>query len=86
MRVSIARPGHHVNVVERMAQTMKIRLMRHELALPFVMHHTLLVYCTRFCVDNVNLQPSATSVNKVSPYDQFSGMKLDAKRDLQVAF
>jgi hypothetical protein len=34
----------------------------------------------------VNLQPSATSVDKVSPFEQFSGLKLDAKRDLRVAF
>ncbi len=34
----------------------------------------------------VNLQPSATSVDKVSPFEQFSGLKLDAKRDLRAAF
>ena len=34
----------------------------------------------------INLQPSASSSDKVSPYEQFSGMKLDAKRDLRVAF
>jgi hypothetical protein len=34
----------------------------------------------------VNLQPSATSIDKVSPFEQFSGMKLDAKRGLRVAF
>ena len=86
MRVSIAGPGQHVSVVERMAQTVKSRHRCHELALPFVMNHTILVYCMRFCVNCVNLQPSATSVDKVSPYAQFSRMKLDAKRDLRVAF
>lgn len=86
LRVSIAGPGQHVSVVERMAQTVKSRFRCHELALPFVMTHTLLVYCMRFCMSCVNLQPSAMSVDKVSPFEQFSGMKLDAKRDLRVSF
>jgi hypothetical protein len=34
----------------------------------------------------INLQPNASSVDKLSPYEQFSGLKLDAKRDLRVAF
>jgi hypothetical protein len=34
----------------------------------------------------LNLQPSATSIDKVSPFEQFSSTKLDAKRDLRVAF
>ena len=86
LRVSIAGPGQHVSVVERMAQTVKSRFRCHELSLPFVMTHTLLVCCMKFCMSCVNLQPSTTSVDKVSPFEQFSGMKLDAKRDLRVAF
>jgi hypothetical protein len=34
----------------------------------------------------VYLQPGDSSVDKVSPYEQFSGLKLDEKRDLRVAF
>ena len=86
IRVSIAGPGQHVSVVERMAQTVKSRHRCHELALPFVMTHTLIVWCMKFCMNCVNLQPSATSTDNVSPFEQFSGLKLDAKRDLRVAF
>jgi hypothetical protein len=85
VRVSIARPGQHVSVVERMDQIVKSRHRCHELALPFVMNHTLLVYCMIFSVNCVYPQPSATSVDKVSPYERISGMKLDAKRDLRIA-
>ena len=84
--VSIAGPGQHVAVVERMARTLKNRYRCHELALPFVMTHTLIVWCVLFCMHSVNLQPNASSVDKVSPYEQFSGLKLDAKRDLRVGF
>ncbi len=86
VRVSITEPGQHVSVIEQMAQTVKSHHRCHELGLPFVMNHTLLVYYTRLCINCVNLQPSATSVDKLSPYKEFSGMKLGAKRDLRVAF
>ena len=43
LRVSIAGPGQHVSVMDRMAQTIKSRLRYHELAPPFVMTHTLIV-------------------------------------------
>jgi hypothetical protein len=84
--VTTAGPGQHVAVVERMARTLKIRYRCHELTLPFVVTHTLIVWCVRFCMHSVNLQPNASSVDKVSPYKQFSGLKLDAKRDLRVGF
>lgn len=86
LRVLIAGPGQHVHVVERMSQTVKGRQRCHELALPFVMPLLLIVWCMRFCVHCVNLQPNANSTDKVSPYEQFSGIKLDVKRDLRVAF
>ena len=86
LRVSMTGPGQHVSVAKRMAQTVNSRFRCHELYLPFFMTHTILVYCMRFCMSCVNLQPSATSIDKVSPFEQFSGMKLDAKRDLRVVF
>jgi len=82
--VTIAGPGHHV--VERMARTLKGRYRCHELALPFVMTHTLIVWCVIFCMHSVNLQPNASFIDKVSSYEQFSGLKIDAKRDLRIGF
>ena len=40
---TIAGPGQHVAVVERMARTLKGRYRCHELALPVVMTHTLIM-------------------------------------------
>ena len=34
----------------------------------------------------INLQSNASSTDRVSPHEQSSGRKLDAKRDLRVAF
>lgn len=84
--VHIAGPGQHVPVVERMSQTVKGRVRAHVTSLPFVMPSIVLEYCVYFCVWCVNLQPSSTSTDGVSPYEQFSGLKLDAKRDLRFSF
>jgi hypothetical protein len=82
--ITIGGPGQHVTVVERMARPLKGRYRYHELALPCVMTHTPIVGCVVFCMHSVNLQPNASSVDKVSPYEQLSGLKLEAKRDLRV--
>jgi hypothetical protein len=50
------------------------------------MNHTLIVWCVMFCMHSGNFQPNASSIDKVSPYEQFSRLKLDAKRSLQVSF
>jgi hypothetical protein len=39
-----------------------------------------------FCMHSVNLHSNASFIDKVSPYEQFSGLKLDAKRNLRVGF
>ena len=67
LRISAAGPGQPVNVDERMAHTVKIRFRCHELFLPFVTTHTILVYCMRFCMSCVTLQPSASSIDKTTP-------------------
>jgi hypothetical protein len=47
------------------------------------MTRILNVWCVMFCMCSVNLQPNASSIDKVSPYKKrFSGFKLDTKRDL----
>ena len=66
--------------------TLKGRYRCHELALSLVMAHTLIVGCVMFSEHSVNLMFNASSIVKVSPYEQFFGLKLDAKRDLRIGF
>jgi len=61
--ITIAGPGKHVAVIDRMARTLKGRYRYHELALPFVMTHTLTVWRVMFCMHSVNLQLKASSVD-----------------------
>ena len=75
----MAGPGEHVPVAERMIQMIKSRVRCYEHSLPYVMCWVLLIICTLFCVSRINKQPSTTSVDRISPLEQFSGKKLDAK-------
>ncbi len=84
--VSVAGPGQHVAMAERMARTLKYRYRCHELALLFVMTYNLIVWCVIIGMHLVILQPNTSSIDKFNPYEQFSGLKLDANRDLRVGF
>ena len=84
--LDIAGPGQHVPAVERMIQSVKKRVRCYENSLPYVMTRLLLIMCVLFCVSRVNMQPSSTATDHVSPLEQFSGRKLDAKLDLRVGF
>ena len=84
--VNVAGPGQHVPVAERMIQTIKGRVRSFDHGLPYVMPPLMMVYCVMYCVRSINFQPSSTSMDKVSPYEQFTGLKLDAKRDLRCGF
>ena len=50
------------------------------------MTRLLLIMCVLFCVSRINMQPSSTATDRVNPLDQFSGRKLDAKRDPRIEF
>lgn len=84
--VSPSGAGQHVPPVERLIQEVKKRVRSHEHGLPFAMCKVLLIYCVLFCVRCINMQSSTTSIDHTSPLEQFSGMKLDAKKDLRVGF
>ena len=78
VRIVIAGPDQHVPVVERMIRTIKERVR--------LMTKLLIIWCVIFCVGSMNLQSSSTSTDSCSPHEQFSGMKLGAKRDLRCGF
>ncbi len=84
--VPTAGPNQHSSVVESMAQTLNSHLRCHNLNISFVTIHILLLYCIKFCMSCAIFQPSAASSDRVSPYEQFSDMKIYAKCDLRVAF
>jgi hypothetical protein len=84
--VDTSGPGQHVPVVERKIQTIKQRVRCHENSLPCLMTKLMLIKCVVFCVSRINMQPSRTSHDRISPLEQFTGRKLDASRDLRINF
>jgi len=84
--VNPAGPGQHVPVVERMIQTVKSTVRVFEHSLPYVMPRLMLLYCVLFAVRSNNFRPNSSSLDKTSPFEQFTGLKLDVKRDLRCGF
>jgi hypothetical protein len=84
--VDTAGPGQHVPVVERMVQTVKKAFRTHESNSPYTFSKILTIFCVCFCVSRINLQPSRVTMSPCSPHEQFTGIKLDQKRDLRVSF
>ena len=50
------------------------------------MSKMMLIKNVMFCARGVDLVASSTSTDKTSPFEQFTGRKLDAKMDLRIAF
>jgi predicted phage tail protein len=86
LELKVASPGQHVPVVERHIKTIKERVRGYDNTLPYVMTCALLVYCVLFVVQRLNWEPSRSSMDKVSPFEQFSGRKLDMRTDVRVGF
>lgn len=86
LKVELAGPGQHVPVVELMIKTVKQRVRAHEHNRTFVMTKVLLP--PGACCFRAVRQPATqrTATDRTSPREQFTGRKLDAKRDLRCAF
>ena len=79
--------GTHVEERKRMCQTLKKRIRCQIHDLPFVICKTLLQKKNViFCSWGINMVASRTSLDKVSPLEQFTGRKIDAKIDLKISF
>jgi exosome complex RNA-binding protein Rrp4 len=81
-----AGPGQHVPVVERAIRTIKERVRGYVNTLCFEFPRALTIGCVHFCVRSLNLVANSTFADRTSPYEQYSGVKLNAKRDLRVSF
>jgi len=83
IQVNVAGPGQHVPVVERMIQTVKSVVRSFEHSLPYVMPRLLLIFCVLYAVRCTNFRPNSNSMDNTSPFEQFTGLKPDVKRDLR---
>ena len=84
--VEPAAPGAHVPRAERSIQEIKGFARSFENSLPYVMSRTILTFCVLYCVSTMNLMIPTNGTLQVSPMEQFTGRKLDMKRDLSFGF
>jgi hypothetical protein len=75
----------HVPEVEsKIKQTKSV--LRSNLVLPYFLPLSLLLYAVFYGVSRVNLVPSSTSYDFISPREKFDGRPIDAIKDLGVLF
>ena len=78
--------GTHIGLVERQIRRLK-EVSRSVLAsLPYSLPKFLLRYVVFFAVTCLNIRPSRVRNTNLSPWEIFYGRRVDARRDLRVAF
>jgi hypothetical protein len=79
--------NQHVPIVERKIRQLKERVRSHLNILPYKLTVLLLIYLVYFCVGCINKFPQRNVQNHtLSPYELFSGRKLDFNRDCRLEF
>ena len=78
--------AQHVPIVERKIRVIKERARAVLASLHFPLPRDLLPYLVKYCVIYINMNQSNTRVDKVSPYEAFTGRKYDWKQYGKVGF
>jgi hypothetical protein len=86
IKVNPTGAGQHVPVVENKIRQIKERVRACLSALPYTLPSSLLIFLVYFCISRMNMMPSGTRVDSISPREGFLGRKLDYKIDLRVGF
>ena len=79
-------PGAHVGVVERKNREIKDRFRSVKLGLWFTLPVLLIPWLVYFCVSRINMLPSHGNMDPTSPRENFTGRKIDFRRDLRLSF
>jgi len=86
IQVDVAGPEQHVPTVEQKIRRVKERVRCHVTVSPYRVFSVLLLWLVYFCVSRINMVPSKTRVDRVSPYEAFTGRKIDYNRDLRIGW
>lgn len=84
--INPAGPGEHVPVVERKIRTLKERVRSYLQSLPYVLMFSLLRYLVEYCITMINLAPNNQREDSTSPYELFTGKKVDYQKQLRISF
>ena len=84
--INPAGAGDHVPIVERKIRTVKERVRAYLQSIPYTLMFSLLRYLVEFCVISINLLPDDQREDSTSPYEAFTGMKVDYAKQLRMSF
>ena len=84
--INPAGSGEHVPVVERKIETLKERVRSYLQSLHYTLMFSLLRYLVEYCVVMINLLSDNQRVDPTSPYELFTGEKVDYKKQLRISF
>ena len=79
-------PGAHVGVCERKNRVIQDRYRAVKNGLWFVLPLILVRWLVYYCVSRINMLPSHQHFDLTSPKENFTGKKVDFKRDLRLSF
>jgi len=81
-----AGPGQHVPVIENMIRQLKERVRAVLYSLPYTLPASFMKHLVKFITICINVVPSHTRADSVSPREAFTGLKMNCKTDLRVGF
>lgn len=84
--INPAGAGDHVPIVERKIRTIKERVRAYLQSIPYTLMFSLLRYLVESCVIAINLLPDEQREDPTSPYELFTGFKVDYKKQLRISF
>jgi len=84
--LEVAGQQQAVPVVERMIRQIKERARGLYNTLPFKVPSVLLPHLIQFCVSRINMAPTRTSADNLSPLEKYTGRKIDYVRTLRASF
>jgi hypothetical protein len=79
-------PGQHVPVIDRAIRVVKERGRAIITMLPYRCPFLFIPYLVYYCVMHINMMPKSTSVDRISPREEFTGRKINYKTDVRVSF
>lgn len=84
--INIVSPGQHVGQIERKNRQIKERCRSVLSSLPYILVSSLLVYLVGYVVQRINMFPTKSKLDRISPAESFLGRKIDFLRDLRFEF
>jgi hypothetical protein len=78
--------NQHVPLIERKIKQIKERCRVHIAALPYNLPRIILENLVIYCVHSINIVPQTITEHSLSPFEIYSGKKVNVKTDLKIQF